>query len=258
MWFGVILVCAVIVVIKIIPGKTIESWDSPKLLAIQKEWETHVEASRHSPKKNGRASKEDPRWLYDDILAKNLSNKELRRLAASCESLPISTQQRSEFDSYLLEYMVKVFANTGNRDSLVKLLSTRVPDPLYYTNIEWYLVRRKDKLKDPVLILGEAYAKSQVPYARRLIADALRRGFTNLGVQGKEDDEFVNNAMQWYKANKDLLAPIKHGYQPRMAPVPPFDIRAQMFGGHPPEPQYEKHPPLFVEKSSLEKSKESK
>jgi hypothetical protein len=62
-----------------------------------------------------------------------------------------------------------------------------------------------ESIRDPILILGDAYSKCQVPEVRREIADAVRRGFTNLGVRGKDDAQFVKNAMQFYEQQKEQL-----------------------------------------------------
>ena len=51
--------------------------------------------------------------------------------------------------------------------------------------------RIKTRFKDPILMLGDAYEKSKSPKNRGVIAHALRRGFSGLGVCGKNDDDFV-------------------------------------------------------------------
>jgi hypothetical protein len=186
--------------------------------------------------------------MADDVLKKHMTLKDLHGLAKNSGSLPVHATERSEFQNAVLEYIVDTFVEAGDRENLVNLLATRIPDPLYYNNIEWYLVHEGKKLKDPITVLGEAYAKSEEPYVRRLIADALRRGFTSLGVEGKSDDEFVKNAMQWYEKEKNHLT-LNIQYYPTGSPALPYDVIDQINRGRPPEPHYEKHPPLFVEKA---------
>ena len=101
--------------------------------------------------------------------------------------------------------MVWVFLKEGDRDSLVTLFSTRFPSRYHFMEIENLLVRHGEKLKDPVLVLGDAYAKAQIPEVRQAIAQAVRRGFKGSGIRGNDDADFVNNAMQWYAREKDHL-----------------------------------------------------
>ena len=67
------------------------------------------------------------------------------------------------------------------------------------------MCRPNKELKDPILILGEAYARCKDTRDRKVIATAVRHAFMALGVKGKDDAEFVKNAMQWYSQNKDRL-----------------------------------------------------
>ena len=112
----------------------------------------------------------------------------------------------SPFRKDVLDYMVKVFVEYGDRENLVKELSTRFPAYIheeYYWSDAWWF--GKEGVKDPVLVLGEAYARCKIPKVRREIASAVRRGFIPSGVTGEHDAEFVDNAMRWYKKEKDHL-----------------------------------------------------
>ena len=73
------------------------------------------------------------------------------------------------------------------------------------TDIEFYLAYYGEKLKDPILVLGEAFSKCKVPEVRHDIAGAVRRGFAGHGIRGKDDAEYVANAMQWYEKEKNHL-----------------------------------------------------
>jgi formylglycine-generating enzyme required for sulfatase activity len=130
----------------------------------------------------------------------------MSELAATCDRLPVSEKDWSGFERCLILEMASIFLKDGDRDSLVTLFSTRLPSRYHFMDIEDLVVRCGTKLKDPVLVLGDAYAKCQVPEVRLQIAQAIRRGFKGSGIRGNDDAEFVKNAMQWYEREKDHLA----------------------------------------------------
>lgn len=234
--------------------RPITSWDSPRMLAIQRKWEsiynTAMEArGQEAAEKYGKKHEKLDRLLHD-TLANHLSEEDLRVLAASCGTLPKREVDRSRFANSMLDFLVVTFVKSGDREGLVKVLSSVSIEYVYpYDRIEFYLAFRAEKLKMPILILGEAYAKCQVPEVRHDIAKAVRRAFTSSGIRGEDDTEFVTNAMRWYEKEKDQLA---------------VNVKCLTFGRLPAhkegdptwapfEPQYDKMPPLFVEKASLPK-----
>ena len=179
------------------------SWDSPRMLQVKEEWEL---LSRRDT--SSRKEYEKLQEALHDILARRLSYRDVRDLAASCGILAIYEGKRSRFENAVLAHSVRVLVDAGDRGALVRLLSTRCPLLIYNSEtIELYLACVGAKLKDPIMVLGEAYANCQVPEVRRIIAAAVRRGFTDLGIRGKDDAEFVKNAMQWYEKEKDHLVP---------------------------------------------------
>lgn len=179
------------------------SWDSPRMLSLQKEWE---KLATTLSKTANKATYEEHGEALDSLIRKRLSNKDLQDLADSCSTLSVCRQERSGFVNGVLELMVIVFVDLGDRGSLVTLLSTRCPDRIYlYNDIELYLAMQGKNLKDPILILGDAYARCRVPEVRTNIATAVRRGFSGCGVLGKDDDEVVANAMKWYEQNKENI-----------------------------------------------------
>ena len=102
--------------------------------------------------------------------------------------IPVSPKDRNAFTNAVLEHIVALFVGSGDRDRLVSLLSVRfVPRLGYHATIEWYLAIFGKKLKDPISVLGEAYSKCQARAVRHDTASALRRGFTDLGVRGKDE-----------------------------------------------------------------------
>ena len=66
------------------------------------------------------------------------------------------------FVNIVLHYMVTAFVDSGDREGLVTLLSTRFRDRIYSEWIEEYLMRDgegRNTLKYPILILGDAYSR---------------------------------------------------------------------------------------------------
>ncbi len=193
------------------------SWDSPKIRAIQEEARRMPLPPTKSPGGNS--------WLrlqrLDDLLMDQLCEQKLNDLVESCATMPsldkmpsfeneqrllreggepIGALEREKGESAykLLCTLTDILARLGDREALVTLLSLRCPDGL----IEFDLVLRGTKLRDPILILGEAYPKSKVAEVRRRIAAAFRRGFTSLGITASDDDQFVKKSVAWYEKNK--------------------------------------------------------
>jgi uncharacterized protein (TIGR03067 family) len=85
-------------------------------------------------------------------------------------------------------------------------------------------------MKDPILILGEAYSRCTIPEVRHDIAAAVRRGFRGLGIHGKDDAEFIANAMKWYEQEKEHLV-VNDGFRSVEYSIP--------------VEYYERHPELY-------------
>jgi hypothetical protein len=187
------------------------SWDSPRLLNIQKKWDSLIDSfgSNTWTEANCGERANKLHWL----LRTHLSEKDLRELAMSCGRLPAYAEDRTPFVNSVLNHMVVAFIDSEDREYLVALLSTRCPRRVYmYGDIECYLAlwERKKTEEYPVLILGEAYSRCRVLEVRRDIARAVRRGFATMRVSGladpeQNDDECVSNAMKWYRIHKDEL-----------------------------------------------------
>jgi hypothetical protein len=215
----------------------ITSWNSPRMLRIQHEWEslldTGTRASGPDAVEKYGFKHEKLLGMLDDIITKQLTKEDLRRLAATCDELPVRVRDRSEFAEAVLGYMVKAFVDSGDRKTLVKVLSTRFPprvDEEIHRTTETYLLAFGAKLKAPIMVLGEAYSECRDPVVRHDIAAAVRRGFADLGIHGEDDAEFVKNAMQWYEKEKHHLV-FNHFYS-RNDEVFPLE-------------DYEKHPEFY-------------
>ena len=143
----------------------------------------------------------------DRLFAKRLSAQRLRHLAASAEVLPVKDDVRSQFANELLAYMVKAFVGLGDRESLVGLLSKRCPSRIEGPElIEFWLAFRGERLEDPILILGEAYARCQVPETRHILAASpVHRAFADFRSTAKTTRNLSRRAMRWYAKEKDDL-----------------------------------------------------
>jgi hypothetical protein len=228
----------------------ITSWDSPRLLKIKEKWDS---IWRPSAKSKDEFQKLEDR--LGDVLVQNLSRSDLHRLAATSGSLPSRSKERSEFTNAVLAYMARVFICEGDRSNLVALLVGRFPDePFHKERIEYSMAAHE---KDWILLFGDAYAKCQDAKNRRHLAVAVRRAFIGSGIRGQNDDEFVKNAMQWYRKEKGHLA-LNPRARYRALSYDEFagaydDDRtseAWRIFGESVWPNYEKQP-LFVEKSSV-------
>jgi hypothetical protein len=247
------------------PATSTLAWDSPRMLEVEREWTSLMSDANRTRGPEGVEKygfkNEKLYKMLDAILTKRLTDADLRSLVARCGSVPLEQRGRSRFADMVLEHMVAAFVASGDRESLVRLLSIRFPDPMLYSfvNVETYLVAlgiKGRKLKDSILVLGEAYSKSREPYVRHMIADAVRRAFTASGVRGKDDAEFVKNAMEWYKKEKPHLA-LNYISDYNPFPMQPwYDVHFRNLPGAS-VPDFEKHAPLFVEKASVPKRERS-
>jgi hypothetical protein len=213
-------------------NEPITSWDSPRLLKVQREWESLRDNAKKMPEEEQvKRYGDKDEGLYDllaAIIEKQVSQEEMRRLAASCGKLPVREKDRSDFVNAVLSSMLFVFVKSGDRDSLVTLLSTRCPvRAASNRDIEYFLLLYGDKLKDPITILGDAFSKCRSAEVRHQLADAVRRGFRGHEIRGKDDADFVKNAMQWYGKNKDHLT---------------FNDMYGLYAQHTSEEGYERYP----------------
>ena len=145
------------------------------------------------------------------LLKKRLSDRALRELARSCGQLPVRVEDRCGFAQSLLEHMVLRFADTGDRDSLVTVLSLRCPERFGVgAYLEDYLafVEAKKTLDRPILVLGEAYARSTVPETRRDLAKIVR---TRLLDDAHPGARARRPGRQWVCQHRDGLVPGTRG-----------------------------------------------
>jgi hypothetical protein len=223
--FPVVLTCVAFATVGGCTAKeTITSWQCPRLLEVQKEWDS-------APIKTQDKSEYDElRKKRHRILESNLSHDALLNLTATCETLPVRAKDWNAFTNEVLAYMERTFINSGDRDNLVKLLSTRCQLDLGWDEeIEFCLALHGKKLKDPILVLGEAFSKCKIPEVRHDIAGAVRRGFAGHGIRGKDDAEYVANAMQWYEKEKEYLVVNQMYWKNAMMPSVLYDKKPELY-----------------------------
>jgi len=180
-------------------------WDSPRMREIEKEWKARDDAYNAAPH-GGKVEFEEYRQSVDRLFQERLSLRRLRELTASSKIPPVPEEQGT-FAYAMLAYMVKAFVESGDRQGLVELLAKRCPSVIEWPEyLEFYVANRSKRLKDPILVLGEPYTKCGIAETRHALAAAVRRGFAGYGIRGKDDAEFVSNAMQWYQKNNKNLA----------------------------------------------------
>ena len=137
------------------PDETVIDWNSPRMRKIEKEWQSVWDAYG---KLRGAAMKVryvETVELVVRLLQSRLSRQSVRHLADTADILPIHADDRSPFANEVLAFLVKALVKSGDRESLVGLLSKRCPSRIEIPElIEFYLAFRGKTLKDPILILG--------------------------------------------------------------------------------------------------------
>jgi uncharacterized protein (TIGR03067 family) len=236
-----------------VPADESLAWDSPKMRDIETEWQ---ELADTSAKTSGKipgppeSFRENVKSLQVKLIGLRLSDRELQGLAGAPGPIPDGS-----FANDVVDCMLRSFLENGDRDSLVTMLSKRCPNRVVSAPIEIRLASWGYRIQDPILILGQAYSKCQDPQTCHNLAAAVRRGFAGLGIQGKDDADYVKNAMQWYEKEKDHLA-VNTKYHRNDYHVP-----LEWYEKHP--EYYDKYPtsvkrePLFENKSSSDESPRS-
>jgi hypothetical protein len=221
------------------------------MVALQKRYEWLVEDANKTQgdegvEKYGLKDEKLDDMLYH-LVHDNLSPKDLRRLAATCDSLPAGYYKWTPFARDVFTEIMVSFVDAGDGDAIVETLSLRCPDCIRdWCFMERYLVEYGDKLKEPILLLGDAFRKCKDPAVRRSIATVFRRSFTGSGVSGKDDAAFVKNALSWYDKERGRLTlnPLHGRLIGYIAPHDENDPRFKCLL------QFDKMPPLFVEKAA--------
>ena len=218
--------------------RTVVDWDSPPMREIEKEWQTLWDGYSKHPTRDSKMAYGLVVMAVDRLFRKRLSGQSLRQLAVRSEKAPIPTFYPSARSKVaVLEFMVQAFVESGDRESLVELLSRRCPSRIgWRSTIEYCVAYSGWRFQDPILILGEAHSKCQEPETRHALAASLRRSFAGFGIHGKIDAEFVSNAMRWYKKEKGGLIVNREYYRNESIGL----IAIETYEAH---PEYYDNPP---------------
>ena len=211
-----------------------KSWNSPEMNQVEKKWDAIWDEYKKTPHEQKGKKYGDKNSILHKILGTalkdNLSSEDVYHLANTCEVLAPNINDRSKFENIVLRYLAEVLVAEGDRQGLVKLLSTRAPNAICHEPIEFYVVYRGNKLKDPILIFLEAYTKCKSHDVRRALIASIRRGFAGHKIEGEDDKAFVKNAKKWYEEEKNnLVSNDKYAYKTLIIPWN----------------AYEKHPELY-------------
>jgi hypothetical protein len=112
------------------------------------------------------------------LIERRLSKQDISNLAASCNLLPVDPKDWSQFAHAVSAHLIVSL----ERNDLVRMLSTRCPYCVGERALEYILaaqgdweIRLRDPLRDPILVLGEAYFNCKIPDVRRLLIEPIRR-----------------------------------------------------------------------------------
>ncbi len=176
------------------------SWDSPKLRSLEEEWERRSGELKGS----GMSLYAGKQTIYIKLLRERLSWSEIEELIESLKTMPEEQTNRTSSQNQLLAGLFWVCVDEGQRGSLVRLIATRCPSLI--GGIELCLVYGGMKhLKDPILILVDAYEASEFDAVREQIVYVLRRSFAQLPPMTGNDDLFVKRCGEWYRENRERL-----------------------------------------------------
>jgi hypothetical protein len=179
------------------------SWDGPEIRRLQEEW-SKMKAPPDYPPPSACGFRN---MQFISLLEKRVPKENIPDLIKSMTTIPIEPGARTETQKMLVNALESLLIDRADRENLVELFAIQFTDHIFALTAETALVVSPSKLrdKDPILVLGDAYARSQNATIRTRIAVAVRRSFDGLGVKGKDDQEYVRNAMQWYRDNKHRL-----------------------------------------------------
>ncbi len=133
------------------------TWDASELRQIEKEWLGMSVSSDATP-----ATKSCVRAMNLKGLLKNkLTTSDISELTASLGTVPVEYEKQTEFQAFLIDSLASILVDSGAREDLIVLFSMHFCGHIGYASTEWVLVTEGKNLKDPILVLGEAYARSR-------------------------------------------------------------------------------------------------
>jgi hypothetical protein len=176
-------------------------WGGPQLRRIESEWSKMTVPPGTMP----RSVQPVRVWQLKGLIDKNVPKQEMPGLIASLRNVPTDQEKQTEFQWMFVLALENLLIDRGDRDNLVALFSTHFTSRMLGATTETVLVVEGKKMKDPILVLGEAFDRSKEPVIRKRIATAVHQSFDGNAVKGENDEPFVKNAMKWYQDNKSRL-----------------------------------------------------
>lgn len=168
----------------------------------------------------------DGRMLYDrnSRAMHQLIRERFEHDAAARRRLvgAVATAKDGSFGYGVLQDTVYLLKDCQERELLVWLLSRNCPNRMFRSNIECALIIiREDKIPDGVLVLCDAYEKSQDRSAKEEIYNALERAFRSFRLPSNGADEYVQEVRKWYLKNRDAYEPNNEYLNYTFFAVPP-------------------------------------
>jgi len=164
-------------------------------------WEQAVD--RLSPNDKGAPEKKVDilTSLLRDRVSTAERDREFGRLLATCGGGSMSS-----FDGTLAQSFVDILLEERDRDRLATLLAHCCPGYVGMSPIEFYLANYGQRfMADPILVLIDAYERSEDAQSKETICAALRRGFRRLRGHQESDPEFIRRCKQWYVENRSRV-----------------------------------------------------
>ena len=147
--------------------------------------------------------------------SKNLPKQELDALSAiidECDDLTRqnefayitnnpATNSASTFEDSVAQVFVRRFLKSDDTNSMKRLLSTRCPEYILFTPIEFVLARAKGP--EAISLLLDAYSLAGTNYSSQMILKRLGCAFPLLRREHKGDKDFIAACRRWIKENRN-------------------------------------------------------
>lgn len=110
-----------------------------------------------------------------------------------------------EFAALTLDVLIYELLRENERTQLVDLLSAKCPSFIGVVPIEWFVARygHKAGMERPTGVLLEAYERWADKYTRRVLYEALERGFWSMHVEGSDESSTIKVISDWYRRYGD-------------------------------------------------------
>jgi hypothetical protein len=149
------------------------------------------------------------RAVIGERVAKDRMHDYMLAVTAGGPSAELTGYHRSA----VVQALVDIFSQAGQRAELVEMLSRDFPDRMYYSDVEfWLAFKARKTLPDGIEVLFDAFERSRDPSVREKIAASLGRAFRANGLDCGKGKRTVDACRSWYAKNKGKIEPsIKYG-----------------------------------------------